>query len=122
MGMVRIRHIEFVCRSQGQEPSVEKFRAFYQFKSNLGFYSFVIRSSKKILINPPKSYHDWKGKFLFIPKDVIPVAMEFRGLAPIPKEDMRIPRGAAWCESLKELPNQSFGEHVLVDMENNGRW
>ncbi|MFS7937355.1 hypothetical protein Hanom_Chr05g00426611 [Helianthus anomalus] len=114
MGMVRIRHFEFVCVSQGQEPSVEKFRAFYHLQSNLGFYSFAIRSSKKRLINPPKSYHDWKGKFFFIREDVILVAMEFRGPSPIPKEDMRIPRGATWCESLKELPNQSFGGHVLV--------
>ncbi|KAJ0734412.1 hypothetical protein HanPI659440_Chr11g0419791 [Helianthus annuus] len=58
MGMVRIRHFEFVCRSQGQEPSVDKFWAFYQLIRNLGFYSFGLRVVKKILINPPKSFHD----------------------------------------------------------------
>ncbi|MFS7963163.1 hypothetical protein Hanom_Chr08g00734881 [Helianthus anomalus] len=37
MGMVRVRHFEFLCRSQGLEPSVEKFRAFYQLIRNMGF-------------------------------------------------------------------------------------
>ncbi|MFS7938179.1 hypothetical protein Hanom_Chr05g00436361 [Helianthus anomalus] len=26
-GMVRVRHFEFLCRSQGMEPTMEKFRA-----------------------------------------------------------------------------------------------
>ncbi|KAJ0432370.1 hypothetical protein HanIR_Chr17g0858421 [Helianthus annuus] len=56
MGMVRVRHFEFVWRSQGQEPSVEKFRVFYQLICNMGFYSFALRNVKKILINPPKSF------------------------------------------------------------------
>ncbi|MFS7935813.1 hypothetical protein Hanom_Chr05g00407951 [Helianthus anomalus] len=29
MGMVRIRHFEFVCRSQWEEHTVEKFRVSY---------------------------------------------------------------------------------------------
>ncbi|KAF5791709.1 hypothetical protein HanRHA438_Chr09g0409561 [Helianthus annuus] len=62
MGMVRVRHFDFLCRSQGLEPSVEKFRAFYQLIRNMGFYSFGLRAAKKILINPPKSFHDWKMK------------------------------------------------------------
>ncbi|MFS7943203.1 hypothetical protein Hanom_Chr06g00497501 [Helianthus anomalus] len=66
IGMVRIRHFEFICRSQGLEPSVEKFRAFYQLISNMGFYSFGLRGGKKILINLPNSFHDWKMKFFFI--------------------------------------------------------
>ncbi|MFS7898544.1 hypothetical protein Hanom_Chr03g00235561 [Helianthus anomalus] len=56
--MVRVRHFEFVCRSQGLEPTVEKFRVFYQLISNLGFFSYALRNVKKILINPPKSFHD----------------------------------------------------------------
>ncbi|KAJ0515685.1 hypothetical protein HanRHA438_Chr11g0480391 [Helianthus annuus] len=55
MGMVRVRHFEFLCRSQGLEPSIEKFRAFYQLIRNMGFYSFGLRAAKKILINPPKT-------------------------------------------------------------------
>ncbi|KAJ0564135.1 hypothetical protein HanOQP8_Chr07g0260431 [Helianthus annuus] len=90
-GMVRIRHFEFVCRSQGEEPTIDKFRVFYQLQSNLGFFSFALRVVKKILITPPppKSFHDWKMKFFFIREEVIPVDMEFRQSASIPKEDMR---------------------------------
>ncbi|MFS7953659.1 hypothetical protein Hanom_Chr07g00621241 [Helianthus anomalus] len=47
MGMVRIRHFEFICRSQGLEPSVDKFRVFYQLIRNMGFYSFVQRGTRK---------------------------------------------------------------------------
>ncbi|MFS7945102.1 hypothetical protein Hanom_Chr06g00520031 [Helianthus anomalus] len=28
-GMIMIRHFEFICRSQGLEPSVERLRVFY---------------------------------------------------------------------------------------------
>ncbi|MFS7925429.1 hypothetical protein Hanom_Chr04g00284861 [Helianthus anomalus] len=60
-GMVRVRHFEFLCRAHGVEPTVEKFRAFYQLIRNMGFFSFASRgAAKKILLNPPKSFHDWK--------------------------------------------------------------
>ncbi|KAJ0615428.1 hypothetical protein HanIR_Chr02g0073991 [Helianthus annuus] len=110
MGMVRIRHFEFVCRSQGEEPPVDKFRAFYQLQVNLGFFSLALRAMKKILINPPKSFHDWKMKFFYIRAEVIPMVMQFRDSAPTVKEDLKIPRGAAWYEKLVALPNQAFGE------------
>ncbi|MFS7965040.1 hypothetical protein Hanom_Chr08g00757431 [Helianthus anomalus] len=58
-GMVKVRHFKFLCRSHGIEPTVEKFRVFYQLIRNIGFYSFGNRgSAKKILLNPPKSFHD----------------------------------------------------------------
>ncbi|MFS7912943.1 hypothetical protein Hanom_Chr02g00135821 [Helianthus anomalus] len=45
-----------------------------------GFYSFVQRASaKKILLQPPKLFHDWKQKFFFIKVGVIPMRMTFRG-------------------------------------------
>ncbi|MFS7938824.1 hypothetical protein Hanom_Chr05g00444271 [Helianthus anomalus] len=58
MGMVRVRHFEFVCRSHGEEPTVDKIGAFYQLQRNMGLFSFALRAAKKILINPPKSFHD----------------------------------------------------------------
>ncbi|MFS7986123.1 hypothetical protein Hanom_Chr11g01006701 [Helianthus anomalus] len=67
-------------------PSVDKFRAFYQLIRNLGFYSFGHRGAKKILINSPKSFHDWKMKFFFIREEVIPIAMIFREPNVIEKE------------------------------------
>ncbi|KAJ0667383.1 hypothetical protein HanPI659440_Chr17g0677221 [Helianthus annuus] len=78
-GMVRVRHFEFLCRSHDIEPTVEKFRVFYQLIRNMVFYSFASRgAAKKILLNPPKSFHDWKPKFFFICEEVIPIAMTFR--------------------------------------------
>ncbi|KAJ0462900.1 hypothetical protein HanHA300_Chr14g0509171 [Helianthus annuus] len=96
-GMVRVRHFEFLCRSHGIAPSVEKFRAFYQLTRNIGFYSFGNRgSAKKILLNPPKSFHDWKMKFFFIREEVMPIAMIFHESDTIEKEELPIPKGADW--------------------------
>ncbi|KAJ0680696.1 hypothetical protein HanPI659440_Chr16g0627231 [Helianthus annuus] len=110
MGMVHVRHFEFVCRSQGMESTIEKFRVFYQ------------RTAKKILIIPPKSFHDWKMKFVFIGAEVIPMAMQFRAMGPIAKEDMAIPRGATWYEGLMVLPNRVFDEQVLAAAGMSDKW
>ncbi|KAM0035610.1 hypothetical protein Hdeb2414_s0015g00448381 [Helianthus debilis subsp. tardiflorus] len=104
VGMVKIRHFEFVCRSQGQEPTIDKFRAFYQLIQNLGFYYFGLRGAKKILINPPKSFHDRKMKFFFIREEVIPIAMIFREPDVIEKEELPIPKAADWYMRLWRLP------------------
>ncbi|KAM0041341.1 hypothetical protein Hdeb2414_s0011g00365221 [Helianthus debilis subsp. tardiflorus] len=64
IGMVRIRHFEFLCRSMHIEPTVNRFRVLYQMRCSQGFYFFAQRASaKKILLNPPKSFHDWKPNF-----------------------------------------------------------
>ncbi|MFS8034164.1 hypothetical protein Hanom_Chr17g01578011 [Helianthus anomalus] len=47
-------------------------------------------------------------KFFYIREEVIPIDMEFSDSAPIPKEDMKIRRGAAWYEKLMALPNRVF--------------
>ncbi|KAJ0785615.1 hypothetical protein HanOQP8_Chr02g0045181 [Helianthus annuus] len=91
----------------------------------MGFFSFVLRGAKKILISPPplkKSFHDWKMKFFFICGEVIPMAMQFQGIVSIPKEEMRVPRGVAWYESLMALPNRVFGEQVLVAAGMSDKW
>ncbi|MFS7936859.1 hypothetical protein Hanom_Chr05g00420751 [Helianthus anomalus] len=57
--MVQIRHFEFCCRSQDIESTVDRYRVFCHLQCNLGFYSFSLRGgAKKILLAPPKSYHD----------------------------------------------------------------
>ncbi|MFS7919783.1 hypothetical protein Hanom_Chr03g00216731 [Helianthus anomalus] len=67
IGMVRIRHFEFLCRSMYIEPTINRFQVFYQLHFSQGFYSFAQRSSaKKILLHPPKSFQEWKPKFFFI--------------------------------------------------------
>ncbi|KAJ0522874.1 hypothetical protein HanIR_Chr10g0487391 [Helianthus annuus] len=97
-GMVRVRHFEFLCRAHDIESTVEKFRVFYQLIRNMGFYSFGNRgAAKKILSNPPKSFHDWKQKFFFIREDVVPIAMTFRSWTDvIEKEDLAIPKKEGW--------------------------
>ncbi|KAF5783160.1 hypothetical protein HanRHA438_Chr11g0517361 [Helianthus annuus] len=47
---VRIRHLEFFCLSMYIEPTVNRFRVFYQLHCSQGFYSFAqCSSAKKIL-------------------------------------------------------------------------
>ncbi|KAM0065257.1 hypothetical protein Hdeb2414_s0003g00112641 [Helianthus debilis subsp. tardiflorus] len=88
----------------------------------MGFFSCALRAAKKILPNPPKSFHDWKMKFFYICAEVIPKVMQTREMGPIPKEELKIPRGATWYEKLKALPNQAFGEHVLVAAGMSDKW
>ncbi|MFS7897953.1 hypothetical protein Hanom_Chr00s014525g01752931 [Helianthus anomalus] len=123
-GMVRVRHFEFLCRSHGIEPSVDKFRAFYQLQRTMGFFSFASRgAAKKILLNPPKSFHDWKPKFFFIREEVLPIAMPFREWTEvIPKEDLPIPKTARWYQQLTPTPNRVFGENVLVAAKMSDQW
>ncbi|KAJ0797678.1 hypothetical protein HanPI659440_Chr04g0176511 [Helianthus annuus] len=122
--MVRVRHFEFLCQSHGIEPTVEKFRAFYQLQRTMGFFSFASRgAAKKILLNPPKSFHDWKPKFFFIREEVLPIAMPFRDWTEaIPKEDLPIPKNARWYQQLNPTPNRVFGENVLVAAKMSDRW
>ncbi|KAJ0818491.1 hypothetical protein HanPI659440_Chr00c02g0708951 [Helianthus annuus] len=108
--MVRVRHFEFLCRSHGVELTVERFSAFYQLIWNMGFYSFGNRgSTKKIFLNPPKSFHDWKQKFFFIREEVIPIAMTFHALDVIEKEELPIPKKEDWYVKLTATPNRVFG-------------
>ncbi|KAJ0456220.1 hypothetical protein HanIR_Chr15g0759931 [Helianthus annuus] len=80
IGMVRVRHFEFVCHTMHIEPTVPRLRVFHQMHCSQGFYSFMQKASaKKILLQPPKSFHDWKQKFFFIKVGVIPMRMMFRG-------------------------------------------
>ncbi|KAF5754439.1 hypothetical protein HanXRQr2_Chr17g0791201 [Helianthus annuus] len=122
-GVVRVRHFEFLCRSHDIEPTMVRFRAFYQLIRNMGFYSFGNRgSAKKILLNPPKSFHDWKQKFFFIREEVIPIAMIFCAPDVIEMEELPIPKGEAWYLKLTATPNRIFGENVLVAAQMSDQW
>ncbi|MFS7995855.1 hypothetical protein Hanom_Chr12g01122961 [Helianthus anomalus] len=48
--------------------------------------------------------------------------MQFRVTGPIPKEEMRVPHGVAWYESMMVLPNRFFGEQVLVAAGMSDKW
>ncbi|MFS8011489.1 hypothetical protein Hanom_Chr14g01309731 [Helianthus anomalus] len=122
-GMVRVRHFEFLCRSQGLEPTVEKFRAFYQLIRNMCFYSFGNRgATKKNLISPPKSFHDGKMKFFVIREEVMPITMIFLESDKIEKKELPIPKGADWYMHLLATPNRIFGEQVLVAAAMSNKW
>ncbi|MFS7906322.1 hypothetical protein Hanom_Chr01g00057921 [Helianthus anomalus] len=47
IGMVRVRHFEFVYRTMHIDPTVSHFRVFHQMHCSQGFYSFVQRASAK---------------------------------------------------------------------------
>ncbi|MFS7977862.1 hypothetical protein Hanom_Chr10g00908981 [Helianthus anomalus] len=108
-GMLSVRHFEFLCHSHGVEPTVERFRAFYQLIRNMGFYSFASRgSTKKILLNPLR--------------EVIPISMTFRTPDVIEKEELAIPKKDDWYVKLTATPNRVFGENVLVAARMSDRW
>ncbi|KAJ0667670.1 hypothetical protein HanPI659440_Chr17g0680351 [Helianthus annuus] len=115
IGMVRVRHFEFVCRTMHIEPTVPRFRVFHQMHCTQGFYSFVQRASAKIILqHPPKSFHDWKQKIFFIKAGVIPVRMFLRGKEDVPVETLRTPSDENWYQDLKEIPNIVLPEKALV--------
>ncbi|KAJ0773465.1 hypothetical protein HanOQP8_Chr03g0099591 [Helianthus annuus] len=96
--MVRIRHFEFVCRSMHIEPTVDRFRVFYQLHCAQGFYSFSqCPTAKKILLVPPKYFHEWKPKFFFIKSGVLPMKMTFRGVEDIEVETLKTPESEIWA-------------------------
>ncbi|MFS7987656.1 hypothetical protein Hanom_Chr11g01025461 [Helianthus anomalus] len=80
-----LRHFEFLCRSMHIEPT--------------GFYFFAQRDlAKKILSNPPKSFHEWKPKFFFIKVGVIPMKMVFRSKEDVVPETIQTPFSETWYQ------------------------
>ncbi|KAF5805000.1 hypothetical protein HanXRQr2_Chr05g0203781 [Helianthus annuus] len=115
MGMVRIRHFEFLCRSMHIEPTVDRFRVFYQLHCAQGFYSFAQRpTAKKVLLVPPKSFHEWKPKFFYIKAGVIPMKMFFRGAEDIVTETLKTPESKVWYQDMKDVPSIELPERALV--------
>ncbi|KAJ0735714.1 hypothetical protein HanPI659440_Chr11g0435211 [Helianthus annuus] len=123
IGMVRVRHFEFVCRTMHIDPTIPRFRVFHQMYCSQGFYSFVQRASaKKILLQPPKSFHDWKQKFFFIKAGVIPMRMVFRGKEDVPTETIQTPVDENWYQDLKDVPSISLPKTALVGASMSLNW
>ncbi|KAM0052249.1 hypothetical protein Hdeb2414_s0007g00246051 [Helianthus debilis subsp. tardiflorus] len=115
MGMVQIRYFKFLCQSMHIEPSVDRFRVFYQLHCSQGFYSFAQRpSAKKILLSPPKSFHEWKPKFFYIKAGIIPMKMTFRGAEDIEVETLKTPEAEIWYQDMKDVPSIELPERALV--------
>ncbi|MFS8023759.1 hypothetical protein Hanom_Chr16g01455311 [Helianthus anomalus] len=80
LGFPRVTHFEFIYRAQRVEPSFEKFNVFYFVTYSGGFYSFNARTGGVLPCSqdPPKILHDWKQKFFYIRRGVIPIDMRYR--------------------------------------------
>ncbi|KAM0043724.1 hypothetical protein Hdeb2414_s0010g00344611 [Helianthus debilis subsp. tardiflorus] len=80
LGLPRITHFEFICQANRVEPSFEKFNVFYFVTYIGGFYSFSSCTTGVDPCNrdPSKSLHDWKQKFIYIRRGVIPLDMQYR--------------------------------------------
>ncbi|KAJ0804330.1 hypothetical protein HanPI659440_Chr02g0036791 [Helianthus annuus] len=89
IGLPRITHFEFVCRSYRVEPTFEMFNAFYSVSYASGFYSFQARMGvTQVCSVPIKGIHDWKQKFFYIRCGVIPTDMSYRQVGQgVPKVD-----------------------------------
>ncbi|MFS7953339.1 hypothetical protein Hanom_Chr07g00617351 [Helianthus anomalus] len=80
LGLPRLTRFEFIFRANRVEPTFEKFNVFYFVTYTGGFYSFNSRTGgvKPCSRDPPKSLHDWKQKFFYIRRGVIPIDMRYR--------------------------------------------
>ncbi|MFS7921991.1 hypothetical protein Hanom_Chr03g00243401 [Helianthus anomalus] len=80
LGLHRITHFEFICRAQRIVPKFEKFNVFYYVTYIGGFYYFNSHTSGAVPCSrdPPKSLHDWKQKFFYIRRGVIPIDIHYR--------------------------------------------
>ncbi|KAJ0444024.1 hypothetical protein HanIR_Chr16g0827221 [Helianthus annuus] len=92
IGLPRITHFEFVCRAHRIDPTFEMFNVFYSVTYANGFYSFNARTGVSPVCSVPlKSLHDWKQKFFYIRRGVIPVDMHYRSVSEgIPKVDVLV--------------------------------
>ncbi|KAL9993777.1 hypothetical protein Hdeb2414_s0986g00970981 [Helianthus debilis subsp. tardiflorus] len=81
IGLPRITHFEFVCMANHLDPTFEMFNVFYTVLYTSGFYSFSARTGVALVCYVPlKSLHDWKQKFFYIRRGVIPVDMHYRSM------------------------------------------
>ncbi|KAJ0879816.1 hypothetical protein HanRHA438_Chr10g0455891 [Helianthus annuus] len=90
IGHPRITHFEFVCMANRVEPTFAMFNVFYSVTYTNGFYSFNARTGVAPVCSVPlKSLHDWKQKFFYIRRGVIPMDMHYRSVDEgIPKIDV----------------------------------
>ncbi|KAJ0770443.1 hypothetical protein HanPI659440_Chr07g0257481 [Helianthus annuus] len=94
LGLPRLTHFEFICRANRVEPTFEKFNVFYFVTYIGGFYSFNSRTSRvdPCSRDPPNSLHDWKHKFVYIHRGVIPIDMHYRAESEgVPRVNVLIP-------------------------------
>ncbi|KAJ0622338.1 hypothetical protein HanIR_Chr01g0018881 [Helianthus annuus] len=116
IGLPHITHFEFVCRAHRIDPTFEMFNVFYSVTYANGFYSFNARTGVAPVCSVPlKSLHDWKQKFFYIRRDVIPVDMHYRSVGEgIPKVDVLV--GFAEEDWYKKLTHKATAISQLEEM------
>ncbi|KAM0027518.1 hypothetical protein Hdeb2414_s0019g00541151 [Helianthus debilis subsp. tardiflorus] len=88
-----------------------------------GFYSFSQRpTAKKILLVPPKSFHEWKTKFFYIKTWAILVKMSFQGAEDILAETHKTPETEIWYQDIKDVPSIELPEKALVAAKMSLHW
>ncbi|KAJ0792536.1 hypothetical protein HanOQP8_Chr01g0019101 [Helianthus annuus] len=128
LGLPRVTHFEFICRANRVEPTFEMFNVFYSVSYTGGFYSFNSRTSGVIPCssNPPKILHDWKQKFFYIRRGVIPVDMHYRAEGEgVPKVNVSINFVEQdWYKTLirKATPISQLEERALVGADMSMLW
>ncbi|MFS7987283.1 hypothetical protein Hanom_Chr11g01020641 [Helianthus anomalus] len=123
LGLPRLMHFEFICRANLIDPTFEMFNVFYNVS-----YSFNSRTSGVAPCSSslPKSLHDWKQKFFYIRRGVIPVDMHYWAESEgIPKIDVTINFGEQeWYKTLtrKATPICQIKEMALVGASISMLW
>lgn len=77
--LMRLRHFEFCCQALREAPSIERFCAIYKLQARGSWFICAV-VKKPIGTEPSCSTHDWKNKFFWINKDVMPNIMVHRSL------------------------------------------
>ncbi|KAF5804550.1 hypothetical protein HanRHA438_Chr05g0207951 [Helianthus annuus] len=127
IGLPRITHFEFICRAQHLIPSVDMFNVFYYVSCTGGFYSFNSRTANVLPCSkdPPKSLHDWKHKFFYIRRGMIPIGMHYRSPDEgIPKLPLIPYAEEQWYKTLIKNPTPmlQLDEKALVTTSMSMMW
>ena len=104
---------------------VSRFRCFYKLAPQGSWYSFTRRAGVKPHTGlPPRSFHDWRGKFFYLNEGVIPFAMSWRTESVREADPPAFTTADEWFVKLTELPGdlKPLPEHALVAVGMSRLW
>ncbi|KAF5773757.1 hypothetical protein HanRHA438_Chr13g0602941 [Helianthus annuus] len=128
LGLPRVTHFEFICRAHKIEPTFKMFNVFYYVTYTGGFYSFNSRTAGVLPCSqdPPKSFHDWKQKFFYIWRGIIPIDMHYQSESEgVPKVAVSISfPDEEWYKTLTRRPTPiiQLEEKALVAADMSLLW
>jgi len=131
LGVARIRHFEFMCRSFQMEPPFNLFPAFYKVSKSDDWYSFTAAPNVPVCLFPPKSVGttvSWKRRFFWVNESAIPTLIPSR-----PDPNRQIRQVTPNVERLSQSPlynlltgnpseNGELSEHALVHLLMSNHW